>query len=222
MPNVRLIRITPEAEKLMAFCARVSSPENQHTKTPDGLLRYCMANGHWSVFELAHAVLEIETSRAISAQILRHKTFSFQEFSQRYADVSKLSDENGMFEPISLRRQDTKNRQNSTDDLDPKLVERLEQEIMIRLEDLEHFYGKMLELGVAKECARMILPMTTRTKLYMAGNIRSWIHYIQVRTDPSTQFNHREVALMARDVLAGELPIIAQAAGWTTVEGNAG
>lgn len=184
--GVKLVWVTPEAEKHIMYCARVSNPENQESKNT-GLLRYCYNHGHWSIFEMASMCVEITTSRAIAAQIIRHRSFSFQEFSQRYAEATNVT-------VSKARRQDIKNRQNSIDDLDVDTlrwwdeVQETVQEISIVL------YMQALEKGIAKECARMLLPMATETKLYMAGTLRSWMHYIKLRTDPATQLEHREVA----------------------------
>lgn len=205
--NVKLVTITPDAEHIMAYCARVSSPQNQSTKPPDRLLRYCMEHGHWSVFEMADATFEIETSRAISSQILRHKSFSFQEFSQRYAEATE-------FENFDLRKQAEKNRQSSVEYLDNDIAVEYGDRIFALHEQTKILYADMLDDGVARECARMILPMCTTTRLYMKGSIRSWIHYLQVRCDPATQLEHRQIAEAIRDVLAEALPTIAQAAAW--------
>jgi len=204
--KVELVSITPKAEKIMAYCARVSSP---HQDNPEyaGLLKYCADHGHWSVFEMADATFEIVTSRAIAQQLLRHKSFSFQEFSQRYAEVMK-------YEAYAPRRQDDKNRQNSIDDL-PKEIQRwwyAEQDETWR--KAKWVYDIALERGVAKECARMILPLNTQTRLYMKGSIRSWIHYLDVRCGADTQLEHREIALAIRTLLAAELPTLAEAFEW--------
>lgn len=205
MSNVSLKWITPSAEKEILYIARVSSPNQDSENT--GLIRYLIAHRHWSPFEMANMCLEIETSRAISAQILRHRSFSFQEFSQRYAEVQE-------FENIKPRRQDNKNRQNSIDDLPPDtkrwFAARLDAEELIAMQN----YKAALELGIAKESARFLLPMFTRTKLYMNGTIRSWIHYITERVNPDAQLEHRELAKQAQDIFRKELPIISEALGW--------
>jgi thymidylate synthase (FAD) len=198
---VSLIWITPDSEKLIAYCARVSSP-NQDNPNIKGLLKYCIRNEHWSIFEMCSMCIEINTTRSISAQILRHRSFSFQEFSQRYAKVEQD------LEMPNLRRQDLKNRQNSISDLDEKLVNELQQEIIEHFKKTKNLYRKLLDKGVAKECARNILPLCSPTKLYMNGNIRSWIHYLKVRCDPSTQKEHRDIALQIKDIFEKELPII--------------
>ena len=201
--KVKLVSLTPDAERTMAYCARVSSP---HQDNPEfaRLLRYCMKHGHWSVFEQAHATFEIVTSRAIAQQILRHRSFTFQEFSQRYATAMDYIE-------YDARRQDTKNRQNSIDDL-PEDVQQYFRDIQeVTWESQYKIYEKLLAKGVAKECARMILPLNTATKIYMTGSIRSWLHYFQVRCDPATQFEHREIACDIRNILYTKLPTIAEA-----------
>lgn len=199
--TTRLISITPEAEKIIAYCARVSSP-NQDNPNIDRLLRYCAINGHWSIFEMANMVIEVNTTRAISAQIIRHRSFNFQEFSQRYSSVEQD------LEIPNLRRQDLKNRQNSISDLDDCLVNELQNEINDHFKKTKDLYKKILDNGVAKECARFILPMNSPTKLYVNGTIRSWIHYLQVRCDPSTQLEHREIANQILEIFKQQLPII--------------
>ena len=200
--SAKLIWITPDAEKLIAFMARVSNPKNQNNEKITGLLRYCIKHGHWSIFEMCNICTEINTTRAISAQILRHRSFSFQEFSQRYAKVEQD------LEIPKLRRQDLKNRQNSINDLDEKILKVLQAEINSHFKKTNGLYKKLLENGVAKECGRMVLPMCSPTKMYMSGSIRSWIHYLQVRCDPSTQLEHREIALQIKEIFKKELPII--------------
>ena len=199
--SARLISITPEAEKIIAYCARVSSP-NQDNPNIDRLLKYCARNGHWSIFEMANMVIEVNTTRAISAQIIRHRSFNFQEFSQRYSSVEQD------LEIPKLRRQDLKNRQNSISDLDDCLVNELQNEINEHFKKTKDLYKKILEKGVAKECARFILPMNSPTKLYINGTIRSWIHYLQVRCHASTQLEHREIANQILEIFKQQLPII--------------
>ena len=201
LQKVKLIWITPDAEKLMAYCARVSS-SNQENPNIKGLLKYCIREGHWSIFEMCNMCVEINTTRAISAQILRHRSFSYQEFSQRYASV-----EQDLEIPL-LRRQDLKNRQNSINDLDKELVNKIQDDIIIHFKKTKDLYKKILDLGVAKECARMILPMNSPTKLYMNGNIRSWIHYLKVRCGNGTQLEHMEIANEIKEILKIQLPII--------------
>ena len=199
--SVKLIWITPEAEKLIAYCARVSSP-NQDNPNIKGLLKYCIKHGHWSIFEMCNMCIEINTTRAISAQILRHRSFSFQEFSQRYSKVEKKPDY------FDLRRQDHKNRQNSIDDISEETKKQLNNSVRMTLIEIDRCYQNLLNNGVAKECARMILPMNSPTKLYMNGNIRSWIHYLKVRCGNGTQKEHMDIANEIKDIFEKELPII--------------
>ena len=161
----------------MAYIARVSNPSNQDNEKYSGLLKYCIKHNHWSVFEQSSMTLEIETTRAIAAQILRHRSFTFQEFSQRYAASTALGD----IDLPELRKQDLKNRQNSTDDLDPEMVEKFEKQMITLFSSAKALYEQMLSQGVAKECARMVLPLCTPTRIYMTGSCRSWIHYINLR-----------------------------------------
>ena len=178
MSKVCLISVTPDAEKTIGYIARVSNPNNQENPSFAGLLKYCIKHGHWSVFEQAHMTLEINTTRAIAAQILRHRSFTYQEFSQRYADSSLLGKEIPL---PALRRQDTKNRQNSIDDVDPLMQQDFEIKMQRHFVDGMKLYKEMLDSGIAKECARMVLPLATPTRIYMTGSIRSWIHYIDLR-----------------------------------------
>lgn len=214
--NVRFISITKpdiaidgkelSPEGLIAYCARVSSP---HQDNPDyvKLLRFCARQGHWSVFEMVDMTLEITTTRAIAPQILRHRSFSFQEFSQRYAKVAS-------YELYEARRQDAKNRQNSIDDLDEETKQWFRD---VQKEIWEHSfkrYEEALAKGVAKESARVILPLNATTRLYMKGSVRSWIHYLQTRCDPATQKEHRDIALAAREIFISKFPVIAEALEW--------
>ncbi len=199
----KLVWCTPEAEKLIAYCARVSNPANQDNENIEGLLKYCIRHGHWSVFEMANMNIEINTSRAISAQILRHRSFSFQEFSQRYA-------ENTDIRLYDARRQDVKNRQNSIDDIsDRDKLWFTEAQNNVAGKSLA-LYRRALEKGIAKECARMLLPMSTSTRIYMNGTIRSWIHYFTLRCDEATQLEHREIANEAKEVFKEQLPVISK------------
>ena len=175
MSRVQLISVTPDAEKTMGYVARVSNPANQENPKVAGLLSYCIKHGHWSVFEQAHMTLEINTTRGIAAQILRHRSFTYQEFSQRYADSSLLAEEIPLPE---LRRQDTKNRQNSIDDIDPFVRQEFQIKMQKHFEEGMKLYKEMLDADIAKECARLVLPLATPTKIYMTGSVRSWIHYI--------------------------------------------
>jgi len=208
--NVKLVCVTPDAEKTMAYVARVSNPNNQENEKYAGLLKYCIVHNHWSVFEQATMTLEIETTRAIAAQILRHRSFTFQEFSQRYADAKLLE----TIELPELRRQDSKNRQNSIDDLDPKVVDTLNRQMNTLFSSAFSLYNQMLEDGVAKECARMVLPLCTPTKIYMTGSCRSWIHYINLRSSHGTQKEHMEIAKKCACIFAGEFPAVSEALEW--------
>ena len=207
---IKLVSVTPDAEKHMAYCARVSNPNNQNNEKFSGLLRYCVKHQHWSIFEQSTMTLKIQTTRGIAAQILRHRSFTFQEFSQRYADANLLTD----IELPELRRQDTKNRQNSIDDLDPKIVEKLERQMVTLFSSASNLYKQMLDAGVAKECARFVLPLATPTKMYMTGSIRSWLHYIDLRSSNGTQKEHMDIALACRDIFTKEFPTIASAMDW--------
>ena len=201
-----LVHITPNAEELVAYMARVSNPSNQsNTKTSAKLIKYLIDNQHWSPFEMVNMCVEIHTTRAIAAQILRHRSFSFQEFSQRYARVTEIP------EVPKLRRQDTKNRQNSIDDLDPVMVNTLEYDIVKHYADSVRLYQRMLDVGVAKECAREVLPLSTPTKLYMNGTIRSWLHYCDLRTGNGTQLEHKQIAENVKDILRKNVPGICEA-----------
>jgi len=208
---VRLISVTPEAEKMMGYVARVSNPNNQENPKVSGLLSYCIKHNHWSVFEQAFMTLEISTSRAIAAQILRHRSFTFQEFSQRYADSSMLADRIPL---PDLRRQDKKNRQNSTDDLDAFHKQEFEIAIERHFASAMDLYQTMLDHGVAKECARMVLPLAVPTKIYMSGSVRSWMHYIDLRSAHGTQKEHMIIAEACRDVFKEQFPICAESMEW--------
>ena len=208
---IKLISVTPDAEKHMAYCARVSNPSNQENEKFSGLLKYCVKHQHWSIFEQAYMTLEINTTRGIAAQILRHRSFTYQEFSQRYASSSLLGDKIPLPE---LRRQDDKNRQNSIDDLDPFLVQNLELQMQTLFDSSMALYQQMLERGVAKECARNVLPLCTPTKIYMTGSCRSWIHYITLRTANGTQKEHMQVAEDAKTVFMEQFPTVSEALEW--------
>jgi len=208
MSNVNLVWVTPNAEELITRMARVSAPKNQdNMDTAPRLLRYLIKHKHWSPFEMSNMCVEIETTRAISPQILRHRSFSFQEFSQRYADTSEL----GSAVIPHLRRQDHKNRQNSIDDLSPDAISGYYRRISKLYEDAEHLYREMVSSGIAKECARSVLPLSTQTRLFMNGTIRSWIHYLQLRRHESTQLEHREIAEAIKEIFCKEFPIIGEA-----------
>jgi thymidylate synthase (FAD) len=208
MSNVSLVSVTPDAEKTIGYIARVSNPNNQDNPKVAGLLAYCIKHGHWSVFEQAHMTVEISTTRGLAAQILRHRSFTYQEFSQRYADSSMLAKEIPL---PALRRQDTKNRQNSIDDIDPLMQQDFEIKMQRHFVDGMKLYKEMLDAGIAKECARFVLPLATPTKLYMTGSIRSWIHYIDLRSAHGTQKEHMDIAEAVREIFIEQFPIIAEA-----------
>ena len=209
--KVSFVNITANPEQTMAYIARVSNPSNQDNENYAGLLRYCIKHQHWSVFEQSSMTLEIETTRGLAAQVLRHRSFTFQEFSQRYADSNLL----GEIELPELRRQDTKNRQNSIDDLDPAVVEKLEKQMNTLFSSSLALYNQMLESGVAKECARFVLPLATPTRLYMTGSCRSWIHYIQLRSAHGTQKEHMDSANACKSLFVQYYPTVAEALEWT-------
>ena len=210
MQNVQLLSITPDAEKTMAYIARVSNPKNQDNQDFSRLLSYCIKNEHWSVFEQSFMTLQIETNRGIAAQILRHRSFTFQEFSQRYADSSQLG-----YIPIpELRRQDLKNRQNSISDLPEDLKNLYINKIKENFEKTSNLYEEMLAAGIAKECARFILPLATPTRIYMTGSCRSWIHYIKLRSANGTQEEHKQIALNCRRIFIKNFPIVSKALDW--------
>ena len=209
--KVKLVTVTPKAEETMGYVARVSNPNNQDNPKVAGLLGYCIKHGHWSVFEQAHMTVEIETTRGLAAQVLRHRSFTFQEFSQRYADVSHIREDIPLPE---LRSQDLKNRQNSIDDVDPAKVESFNKEMRSLFDQSIDLYKKMLHAGIAKECARFVLPLATPTRLYMTGSVRSWIHYIDLRSAHGTQKEHMELVEEIRKIFKIEFPICTNALGW--------
>jgi thymidylate synthase (FAD) len=207
--TARLVSITPDAEQQIAYMARVSNPSNQHNdETAPRLIRYLLKHKHFSPFEMASMQVEIETTRAVAAQILRHRSFSFQEFSQRYSSVDQL----GTFGVPHLRSQDLKNKQASHDDLDPAFTDLMEKKIQTLYNESLDLYEYMLHKGVAKECARSILPLGTPTRLYMSGSIRSWIHYIQIRAGVETQLEHRLIAEKVKEIFKEQLPDVFEAA----------
>ena len=212
MSLIKLISVTPDAEKNIAYCARVSNPNNQDSNSIAGLLNYCIKNKHWSIFEMAFMTLEINTNRGIAAQILRHRSFTFQEFSQRYANTTHLAEEIPVF---SLRSQDSKNRQNSIDNIDQETVVKWNAQIREHFAKSKALYDGMIKDGIAKECARFILPLATPTRLYMSGSVRSWIHYIDLRSANGTQKEHQDIAVKCKNIFITRLPIIAEALGWT-------
>ena len=209
--NVKFVSITPDAEKMMAYIARVSNPSNQQNENYSGLLKYCIKHNHWSVFEQSSMTLEIETTRGLAAQILRHRSFTFQEFSQRYADTKLLDSQI----PVpDLRSQDLKNRQNSNDDIPQEKKEEYQALIARHFEDSMNLYNALLDEGVAKECARFVLPLATPTRLYMTGSCRSWIHYINLRSAHGTQKEHMDVVAKARSIFVEQFPSVSEALEW--------
>lgn len=213
--QVKVISVTPDAESHMGYVARVSNPNNQDNPKVAGLLSYCIKHNHWSVFEQAYMTLEIQTTRGLAAQILRHRSFTYQEFSQRYADSSMLTD---VIPLPELRRQDTKNRQNSIDDIDAFTRQRFEIAMQNYFAEGMDLYREMLAQGIAKECARFVLPLAVPTKIYMTGSVRSWIHYIDLRSANGTQKEHMDIANECKCLFAGQFPIVAEALGWTKHE----
>ena len=211
--NIKLVSVTPDAEQHMAYVARVSNPKNQDNDQFAGLLKYCIKHGHWSVFEQAFMTVEINTTRGLAAQILRHRSFTYQEFSQRYADSSMLADQIPLPE---LRRQDEKNRQNSTDDMNPRTVNHYNRKMEQHFKQGMKLYQNMLKDGVAKECARFVLPLATPTRIYMTGSVRSWIHYIDLRSAHGTQKEHMAVAEGVRSIFSEQFPTVAQALDWVS------
>jgi thymidylate synthase (FAD) len=209
--NVKLVRVTPDAEKLIAYCARVSNPNNQNSDNYSKLLKYCIDHKHWSIFEMANLIVEINTTRGIAAQILRHRSFNFQEFSQRYADTTLLAEEIPLFE---LRRQDNKNRQNSIDDMGDEIRAKWNTKIREHFGKSKALYDDMIKDGVAKECSRFILPLATPTRLFMNGTIRSWIHYIELRSGNGTQKEHMNIANECKNIFVQQFPTIGEALGW--------
>lgn len=206
----KFVSITPDAEKTIAFCARVSNPKNQNSDNISGLLKYCIKNKHWSIFEMANLVIEVNTQRDISAQIIRHRSYSFQEWSTRYSNVNELCEHI----PVpDLRRQDTKDRQNSIDDIDGYLKLKLQGKIAEHFDNARKLYDELIAHGVAKECARRVLPLATPTRIYMNGTIRSWITYISLREKNGTQQEHKDVALACKKIFCEHLPVVAEALG---------
>ena len=208
---IKLVSVTPDAEKLMAYVARVSNPNNQGNDKFAGLLKYCIEHGHWSVFEQSFMTVEINTTRGLAAQILRHRSFTFQEFSQRYADTNLLD---SMIPVPDLRSQDSKNRQNSNDDIPPEKKEEYQALIARHFSEAMDLYNALLQEGVAKECARFVLPLATPTRIYMTGSVRSWIHYIDLRSAHGTQKEHMQVAEEVRSIFTEQFPVVAEALEW--------
>ena len=209
--NVKLVSVSPDAEKLMAYCARVSNPNNQDNENYAGLLRYCIKHQHWSIFEQAFMTLEINTTRGLAAQILRHRSFTFQEFSQRYADTNLLDTNIPLPE---LRRQDTKNRQNSIDDIPEEQSKMLLGRIQNYFNEGLDLYNELLREGIAKECARFVLPLATPTRIYMSGSVRSWVHYIDLRSGHGTQKEHMDIANACKSIFTEQFPTVSEALQW--------
>ena len=211
MSSVKLVSVTPDAEKLMAYCARVSNPSNQDNDNYAKLLAYCIKHQHWSIFEQAFMTVEINTTRGLAAQILRHRSFTFQEFSQRYADATLLAEDIPTFE---LRRQDSKNRQNSIDDISDETKVKWNTKIREHFAKAKSIYDGMIADGIAKECARFVLPLSTPTRLYMSGSVRSFIHWIELRTGHGTQKEHMIIANEAKNIFSEQFPTVSEALGW--------
>ena len=209
--NVSLVSVSPDAEKHMAYCARVSNPNNQDNDNYAGLLRYCIKHQHWSIFEQAFMTLEINTTRGLAAQILRHRSFTFQEFSQRYADTNLLDTNIPLPE---LRRQDTKNRQNSIDDIPEDQTKMLLGRIQNYFNEGLDLYNELLREGIAKECARFVLPLATPTRIYMSGSVRSWVHYIDLRSGHGTQKEHMDIANACKSIFTEQFPTVSEALQW--------
>ena len=210
--NVSLISGSPDAEKHMAYCARVSNPNNQENDNYAGLLKYCIKHQHLSIFEQAFMTLEINTTRGLAAQILRHRSFTFQEFSQRYADTNLLDTNIPLPE---LRRQDTKNRQNSIDDIPEEQSKMLLGRIQNYFNEGLDLYNELLREGIAKECARFVLPLATPTRIYMSGSVRSWVHYIDLRSGHGTQKEHMDIANACKTIFTEQFPTVSEALEWT-------
>ena len=209
--NVSLVSVSPDAEKHMAYCARVSNPNNQENDNYAGLLRYCIKHQHWSIFEQAFMTLEINTTRGLAAQILRHRSYTFQEFSQRYADTNLLDTNIPLPE---LRRQDTKNRQNSIDDIPEDQSKMLLGRIQNYFNEGLDLYNELLREGIAKECARFVLPLATPTRIYMSGSVRSWVHYIDLRSGHGTQKEHMDIANACKSIFTEQFPTVSAALEW--------
>ena len=202
MHNVELIHVTPNAEQLIAYMARVSNPSNQNNPNYQQLIKYLITHKHWSPFEMVNMCVKIETTRSVAAQILRHRSFSFQEYSQRYAEVTQAP------APLHLRRQDTKNRQNSIDDLNDELTYAYKFRMKQLFDQSYKLYQDMIDDGIAKECARDVLPLSTPTTLYMNGTLRSWLHYTDLRSANGTQLEHKQVADHCKSLIQQQFPTV--------------
>jgi len=209
--SVKLISVTPDAEKLMSYCARVSNPSGQNRDDYAKLLAYCINHQHWSIFEQAFMTVEINTTRGLAAQILRHRSFTFQEFSQRYADATLLAEDIPLFE---LRRQDNKNRQNSIDDISNETKVKWNTQIREHFSKAKAIYDGMIADGIAKECARFVLPLATPTRLYMSGSVRSFIHWVQLRSAHGTQKEHMLIVEETKRIFSEQFPTVSEALGW--------
>jgi len=210
--KIKLVSATSDAEQHMAYVARVSNPNNQNNDKFAGLLKYCIKHGHWSVFEQAFMTVEINTTRGLAAQILRHRSFTFQEFSQRYADTNLLDTK---IDVPDLRSQDSKNRQNSIDDIPTTKKENLQSKIATHFANAMDLYNELIQEGIAKECARFVLPLATPTRIYMTGNVRSWIHYIDLRSAHGTQKEHMNVAQAIKAIFIEQFPNVSEALEWS-------
>ena len=211
MNKVKLVSITPDAEETIAYIARVSNPENQDNENYEGLLKYMIKHGHWSPFEQAYMTIEIQTSLAIATQILRHRSFTYQQFSQRYAEKNLINESIDLPE---LRRQDTKNRQNSIDDISDDIKNGFNKKIKKHFNEATELYNDMLNAGIAKESARFVLPQATTTRMYMTGTIRSWMHYIELRSAHGTQKEHMDIANQIKLIFNQNCPTIKSAMNW--------
>lgn len=210
MHNVSLVSSTQDGDYLVSYMARVSNPDNQsNTETSARLIKYLIKHKHWSPFEMVNMCVEINTTRSIAAQILRHRSFSFQEFSQRYAGVVEKPD------TLAIRRQDKKNRQASIDDVDPFTKQDFQFKAQMLYDMSYKLYGELLAAGVAKECAREVLPLSTPTKMYMNGTLRSWLHYCDLRCANGTQYEHKLIADQAKELIKECFPVVYEA--WTDV-----
>ena len=211
MNIAKLVSITPKAEETIAYIARVSNPKNQDNDQYEGLLKYMIERSHWSPFEQAYMTIEIQTSLAIATQILRHRSFTYQQFSQRYAEKNLI---NESIDLPDLRRQDTKNRQNSIDDITDDVKSHFNARIRKHFDESTQLYNDLLDQGVAKESARFVLPQATTTRMYMTGTIRSWMHYIDLRSGHGTQKEHMDIANQIKDIFKKNMPVIASTMNW--------
>ena len=205
MHTATLVHITPDAEQLIAYMARVSNPANQSNPDATRLIKYLIKHKHWSPFEMVNMCVEIQTTRSIAAQILRHRSFSFQEFSQRYAQVAERPSS------LNVRRQDTSNRQNSIDDIDDFTKQAYQVKANLLYDHAYSLYQDMIDNGIAKECAREVLPLSSPTRLYMNGTLRSWLHYTDLRSSPGTQLEHKFISDCVKEIILNQTPRIYEA-----------